>query len=162
MDSLKLFNRGQHGFRTGRSCLSQLLEHQQRVLRALSNGSCVDVVYLDFAKAFDKADFGILVGKLKGLGIGGSLLRWIIAFSLVVVRRCALRAVYRFNHMYPVESHRVPPWGLFFPPTYIGHRRSLETCTRYLICRRYSVDIMRGGENKCIGIQSCEASRLGS
>ncbi|KAK3867823.1 hypothetical protein Pcinc_026748 [Petrolisthes cinctipes] len=54
MDKHSLFNDGQHGFRPGRSCVSQLMQHYQEIIKALENGSGVDVVYLDFSKAFDK------------------------------------------------------------------------------------------------------------
>ena len=41
----------QHGSRSKRSCLSQLLEHQEEILRILETGENVDVIYLDFLKA---------------------------------------------------------------------------------------------------------------
>ena len=75
-----LFNNSQHGFRGGRSCLSQLLIHFDRITAALEKGQGVDVVYLDFAKAFDKVDHGITLNKLKSLGIHGALGRWIYSF----------------------------------------------------------------------------------
>ena len=40
----------------------------------------MDVVYLDFAKAFDKVDLGITVRKLHQLGIRGQLGRWLLSF----------------------------------------------------------------------------------
>ena len=46
----------------------------------MCDGGAVDVAYLDFAKAFDKVDHGILIRKLTNLGIGGSVLRWIHEF----------------------------------------------------------------------------------
>ena len=61
----------QHGSRTGRSTLSQLLMQQDAVLKALEEGENLDTIYLDFAKAFDKCDHGILLAKLKALGVGG-------------------------------------------------------------------------------------------
>lgn len=76
----ELFNNGQHGFRKGRSCLSQLLAHQEFVLDSLEEGGNVDVVYLDFAKAFDKVDHGVLLHKLSSLGIKGNLGMWIHSF----------------------------------------------------------------------------------
>ena len=40
----------------------------------------VDVIYLDFAKAFDKVDHGILLNKLKKIGINGKICVWIDNF----------------------------------------------------------------------------------
>ena len=70
----------QHGSRRGRSTLSQLLEHHDEIIRMLENGENVDSVYLDFSKAFDKCDIGILMYKLKALSVTGKLLRWIHSF----------------------------------------------------------------------------------
>ena len=75
-----LFNNSQHGFRSNRSCLSQLINHYQHLLNILEEGACADVIYLDFAKAFDKVDHGILLRKIFNMGIGGDVLRWIGAF----------------------------------------------------------------------------------
>ena len=73
-------NPGQHGFRKGRSCLSQLLEHFGNVLGDMNKGGNVDVVYLDFAKALNKVDHNILLRKVKALGIGGRIGIWIHNF----------------------------------------------------------------------------------
>ena len=74
------FNDGQHGFRIGRSCVSELLSHYDKIVDILESGSNVDTIYLDFAKAFDKVDHGIVLKKLSLLGIRGRLLRWISSF----------------------------------------------------------------------------------
>lgn len=63
MDKKDLYNYSQHGFRKGCSCLSQLLAHHDYILHFLANGFNVDTVYLDFAKAFDKVDFNIVLEK---------------------------------------------------------------------------------------------------
>lgn len=75
-----LLNPGQHGFRSGRSCLSQLVTHFDNILRILEKNYNVDVIYLDFAKAFDKVDFQVTLKKMKNLGICGKLGKWIHAF----------------------------------------------------------------------------------
>ena len=54
-----------------RSCLSQLLEHYEDILKGLENGMNVETVYLDFAKAFDKVDRGILSKRMTEKGIDG-------------------------------------------------------------------------------------------
>jgi hypothetical protein len=80
LEENNLCNPSQHGFRAGRSCLSQLLTHYDKILTLLDQGQNVDVVYLDFAKAFDKLDFNITLQKLKMLGITGKIGKWIHSF----------------------------------------------------------------------------------
>ena len=57
-------NPKQHGFHSGRSGLSQLPKHH-KILEELEKSNNVDVIYLDFAKTFDKVDHGTLLNKLK-------------------------------------------------------------------------------------------------
>ena len=76
----KLFNETQHGFRGGRSCLSALLDVFDNIMNMLGKDPSVDMVYLDFAKAFDKVDHGILLHKLKDLRITGKLGVWFFHF----------------------------------------------------------------------------------
>ena len=60
----------QHGVRGGCSCLSALLSVFDDVMQLLSSGNnTVYIVYLDFPKAFDKVDHGVLLQKIKILGI---------------------------------------------------------------------------------------------
>lgn len=80
LESNNLLKNFQHGFRHGRSCLSELLAHFDDILKNLNEGNDVDVVYLDFAKAFDKVDHKLLLKKLKLLGISGKVYEWIKSF----------------------------------------------------------------------------------
>ena len=77
-----ILNHTQHGFRKGRSCISQLIAHVEKILEDLEKGKNVDVVYLDFCKAFDKLDFNILLLKLKKYGICNKLGRWLHSFLI--------------------------------------------------------------------------------
>jgi hypothetical protein len=74
------FNENQHGFRQGRSCLSQLIEQYDLILSLLDREANVDVVYLDFSKAFDKVDHQIVLRKIEAMGINGNILQWIKSF----------------------------------------------------------------------------------
>ena len=67
----------QHGFTKNRSCLTNLLEYLNYVTEMIDQGKPVDIVYLDFAKAFDKVSHYRLLYKLWSLGIRGNLLDWI-------------------------------------------------------------------------------------
>ena len=76
----KLFPESQHGFRKQRSCLTQLIEHVDTILKELRDGNEVDVIYVDYAKAFDKVDISVLLAKLERYGIRGKVLSWIRCF----------------------------------------------------------------------------------
>ena len=80
LEANNILNVHQHGFRTGHSCLSQLLSHYEKIIEGLENKTNIDVVYLDFAKAFDKVDHGILLRKLRRSGIAGKLGVWLHCF----------------------------------------------------------------------------------
>ena len=80
LDHFELHSENQHGFRKGRSTMSQLLTHIDFVLGELCAGREVDVVYLDFSKAFDRVDIDILLAKLSRYGVGGKILEWIRAW----------------------------------------------------------------------------------
>ena len=58
-------NNAQHGFRERISCLSQLLEHYEYILKGLGEGKNIETVYLDFSKAFDKVNIGILCARMR-------------------------------------------------------------------------------------------------
>ena len=73
-------NHKQHRFRSLRSCLTQLLEHHNKILEELEKSNNVDVIYLDFAKAFDKVDHGVLLNKLRKIEINGKIGVWIHNF----------------------------------------------------------------------------------
>ena len=80
LEENNILNSNQHGFRKGRSCLSELLAHYDEILGNANNGHGTDTVYLDFAKAFDKVDHCLLLKKLEMVGIKGKLLNWLKAF----------------------------------------------------------------------------------
>ena len=93
LENNAMLNQRQHGFRRGRSCLSQLLDHHDRILDALTEGAGVDAIYLDLWKAFDQVDHGLLLHKARRLGITGKIGAWLHAFltarkQAVVVEGC--------------------------------------------------------------------------
>ncbi|KAL5251911.1 hypothetical protein ACHWQZ_G014894 [Mnemiopsis leidyi] len=80
LDSNSLLSDKQHGFRSNRSCLTQMLEHFDDIFEGMTHGSDTDSIYLDFAKAFDKVDLDLLLQKLKRYGFAEKLIRWIKSF----------------------------------------------------------------------------------
>ena len=73
----KLLNSFQHGFLKARSCLTNMLCFLEEITKWIDVGSPVDIIYLDFQKAFDKVPHQRLLLKLKAHGIGDSTTDWI-------------------------------------------------------------------------------------
>lgn len=72
--------REQHGFTPGRSTLTNLMYCVDAWTKAWDLGLPVDVLYLDFSRAFDRVPHRRLLHKLQHLGIRGRILAWIEAF----------------------------------------------------------------------------------
>ena len=71
----------QHDFRNKRSCLTSLLDLYAQVIDMCTydtdNDKAVDLVYLEFQKAFDKEQHERLMVKVNAHGIQGDAARWI-------------------------------------------------------------------------------------
>ena len=78
--SHNLIEDSQHCSRNGRGTLTQLIRQHDLLIEKLAEGKSMDLVYLDFSKAFDLVDHSILLHKLRGKGFCGNLLRWICEF----------------------------------------------------------------------------------
>ena len=70
----------QHGFVKNKSCLTNLLETMNCIINILESEAPVDLIYLDFSKAFDRVPHFRLLSKLENLGIKGKLLNVIKDF----------------------------------------------------------------------------------
>ena len=77
LESNNLIANSQHGFRQKRSCTTNLLEFLDYVTKSIDDGEPVDVIYYDFAKAFDKVSTKKLMSKLNSYGIQGNIFNWI-------------------------------------------------------------------------------------
>ena len=80
LEQYSLLGDSQHGFRPGRSCNTQLLEVISDWDDAEELGLPVDVIYLDYRKAFDSVPFERLLSKLEAYGIRGKVKDWIRNF----------------------------------------------------------------------------------
>lgn len=70
----------QHGFRPRRSVETNLLTLVDSISEHLDNGIQVDVLYLDFKKAFDRVDNDILLSKLSNIGFSPKLIRFFASY----------------------------------------------------------------------------------
>jgi hypothetical protein len=72
----------QFGFLPGRSTTTQLLSCLEEWTSAVDSGIPVDVITVDFSRAFDRVVHSKLIYKLGALGIAGNTIKWINSFLL--------------------------------------------------------------------------------
>ena len=70
-------NKLQHGFQRQKNCTTQLIQVYHNILEALDKRNEIDIIYLDFTKAFDKVSHPLLLQKLGEFGFLGRLLMWL-------------------------------------------------------------------------------------
>jgi hypothetical protein len=75
-----LISQHQHGFLSKHSTCTQLLECVNDWTLNIKNKVSTDIIYVDFAKAFDSVCHSKLLIKLQAYGFRGNLLNWIAAF----------------------------------------------------------------------------------
>ncbi|CAM4560474.1 unnamed protein product [Caretta caretta] len=73
----KVIRNSQHGFTKGRSCLTNLIAFYDEITGSVDEGKAVDVLFLDFSKAFDTVSHSILVSKLRKYGLDECTTRWV-------------------------------------------------------------------------------------
>ena len=92
--SNNIFHPNQHGFRAGLSTCTNLLAAYDIVTKHLENHTPVDVLYIDFQKAFDRIQYSLLFDKLSKYHFPKILVKWLANFltgrkQAVVVDGCA-------------------------------------------------------------------------
>jgi hypothetical protein len=80
LDNTNLISDKQHGFVSGRSCVTNLLETIDYITYNAWKKKATDVVFMDFLKAFDMISHRKLIQRLKTYGAYGKLLKWIENF----------------------------------------------------------------------------------
>ena len=73
----------QHGFLPEKSCCTQMIPFHYSLTIAINDMNTTDVVYFDFAKAFDSVNHDIILHKLKYIyKIDGVLLKFIANYLI--------------------------------------------------------------------------------
>jgi len=102
LDQNKILNNYQHGFRHKHSCQSQLVMLTEEILKAMDQQKQIDLILLDFYKAFDSVPHKHLFQKLSHYGIRRNLHQWIKAWLTQCKQREILNNV--TSNFVPVKS----------------------------------------------------------
>jgi len=110
-----ILNQQQHGFVSRKSCLTNLLETFEDWTCALDQEYGVDVVYLDYSKAFDSVPHNRLLSKLEAYGIRGNILLWLSNFLSSRLQRVAVKWLFvRLGQCFKWCTPGIHPWAITF------------------------------------------------
>uniref|UniRef100_A0A8C5MT82 Reverse transcriptase domain-containing protein n=1 Tax=Leptobrachium leishanense TaxID=445787 RepID=A0A8C5MT82_9ANUR len=97
-----VIGKNQHGFMKHRSCQTNLITFYEEVSRSIDQGVAVDVIYLDFAKAFVTVPHKRLLFKLRKIGLDENTCSWIENCLKDRVQRVVINGT--FSRWTPVVS----------------------------------------------------------
>lgn len=80
LNKLDLLSRNQFGFRKGSSTELLLIKLTNYISKHIQSGGLIDLIALDFSKAFDKVTHLLLCHKLERYGFSMDIVRWFKAF----------------------------------------------------------------------------------
>ena len=80
LDGADVLVKQQFGFRSGMGTSDAILEYLDFCRSSLDSGDSLVSVQLDFSRAFDTLDHGVLLAKLEHVGVGGPILAWLKSY----------------------------------------------------------------------------------
>ena len=137
LEDNNILSHKQHGFRSGKSCLTQMLSHFDEIMVGLTLGKDSDAIYLDYAKAFDKVDHRLLLAKLVKYGFSSQFINWINSFLNNRPQSVVLNGVH--SYLAAIISG-VPQGTVLGPILFILFINDLESCIKHSSVRFFADD----------------------
>ena len=143
MEVNDLFANEQHGFVPKRDCMTNLLIAMEKWTQVIEDGGNIDIIYTDFAKAFDSVPHKRLLTKIESLGIRGDILQWIKAFLVGRKQKVCVDGVH--SSWNPVKSG-IPQGSVLGPLLFVIYINDMPTKIKSL-CLLFADDAKIYNEN---------------
>ena len=154
MERNNIFADKQHGFVPLRNCMTNLLTCMESWTDMIEKGQSIDIIYTDFAKAFDKVPHQRLLRKMKDIGIVGNVLNWVRSF--LTGRNQRVRVENQFSNSVPVKSG-IPQGSVLGPALFVIFINDMPEIVESM-CQLFADDakIFRNASSRedCIKLQN--------
>ena len=133
----KILSDAQHGFRKRRSYDTQLLLALNDFARGLEDKSQADIIFLDFAKAFDKISHQGLLRKAYYYGICGHTFKWIESFLDSRSQQVVIDGHFSIDAKI---TSGVPQGSVLCPLLFLIYINDLPYCVQNSVCHLFADD----------------------